>query len=415
MTYIGLRQNLPFPILVNDILMRQAVAHKEEIRFMDQDNGTVVCSYIISCDGTFDEMYSREARGVVFDKNGRVIARPLHKFFNLNQIPETQFAALDWSKVTRIMDKRDGSMIHTVKAVDGVTSITTGANFTFKSKKSFESDVAKQARAHVLSLDTVAQHGMMLFCEWCVDHDKTAIFEWTSPTARIVLAYPQDELKLLHIRDNVTGEYMNRAALEDLCAKYEIGIVDDRDDLLVTLKTEADFWKFHLETENIEGIIVQFIDGSMVKVKTKWYCDRHGVMTNLRERDIAVMVLNESLDDVKSTLAGEDCDLTEINEIEARVVRDVNEIRTEVDRVLNECAASRKIHRGEAAIDHHDRKAMALKFSQEGTNPHPYFKLIMLKFSGKEPDYNEFYEKQFLKERFGLRQLNLLQSVAEEE
>lgn len=99
---------LVFPILHDDKIMREKVAHKPEIRFMDQENGTVVCSYIVSCDGTFDEMYSREARGIVFDKNGKVISRPLNKFFNLNQNSDVQFEKIDWSTIARVMDKRDG-------------------------------------------------------------------------------------------------------------------------------------------------------------------------------------------------------------------------------------------------------------------------------------------------------------------
>jgi hypothetical protein len=39
----------------------------------------------------------------------------------------------------------------------------------------------------------------------------------------------------------------------------------------------------------------------------------------------------------------------------------------------------------------------------------------MQKYSGKEPDYKGFFEKHCLAEEFSLRQLNLLQSVAEEE
>ena len=393
----------PFAVLNSSVELREAVAHKPEIRFIDQENGTVVCSYIISCDGTFDDKYSREARGVVFDKNDRVIGRPLHKFFNLNQITETQFNALDWSKVARISDKRDGSMIHTVKVVDDMKPFHNCADFTLKSKKSFESDVAVQARDFItkgVDRSAVVQDYIGLGNE-VVARDKTAIFEWTSPTARIVLAYPKDELTLLHVRDNVTGEYSTRAELEALAKTYNVPLVDDRADLLATPKTEADFMKFHLETEDIEGIIVQFEDGNMVKVKTAWYVARHGVMTNLRERDIAAMVLNESLDDVKSTLAGEGCDLTEINAIEARIVNDIDLMIEAVCSIV-------------AENTHRSKKEMAMQFSSQGEN-HPYFKLIMQKYDGKDPDYKAFYERNYLKERFDLRQLNLLQSVAEEE
>ena len=387
----------PFPILENDKILREKVSQKTEIRFMEQSNGSIVCSYIISCDGTFDELYSREARGLVFDKNGNILSRPLHKFFNLNQTQDVNFKSLDWSKVSRIMNKMDGSMIHSVKAIDNIKSLNVDSNFTLKSKKSFESDVAISAREFMIKSDKK----YIDLCNFCVDNNKTAIFEWTSPTARIVISYKFDDLVLLHIRDNITGEYSTRKELESLSKQYQVTLVDDYDNLLKSLKSEADFMKFIQETENVEGIIVQFENGEMVKVKTKWYCDRHGIMTNLRERDIAIMVLNESLDDIKAKLADEGCDLTEINEIENRLVLDIDEIINSVQLIFEN-------------IKNIDRKTVALKYSGAGEN-HPYFKLIMQKYEGKEPEYKSFYERNYLKDRFGLRQLNLLQSIAEGE
>lgn len=214
--YLGLIQDSPFPILMSDSAMRLAVADREEIRFMKQSNGTTVCSYIISSAETFRDSYSREARGVVFDAAGKVIARPLHKFFNVNERPETQVAAIDWSKVRRVMLKRDGSMIHTVAFPED------GRNFTLKSKKSFESDVAKQSKKWMLTRENYIK-----FCSDMTAADRTAIFEWTSPTARIVVGYKQDEMQLLHVRENSTGIYLNQMELEALCAKYDIPLVEE--------------------------------------------------------------------------------------------------------------------------------------------------------------------------------------------
>lgn len=381
--YIGLIQDSPFPVLVTDAAMRLALADREEIRFMKQANGTSVCSYIVASADTFRDSYSREARGVVFDANGKTIARPLHKFFNVNERPETQIAAIDWSKVSRVMLKRDGSMIHTVAFPED------GRNFTVKSKKSFESDVAKQSKKWLLQRENYIK-----FCTDMTEAGRTAIFEWTSPIARIVVGYKEDELQLLHVRDNTTGMYLTQGELDVLSAKYDIPLVDAVPFFTenVTQEVVRDLVEM---TENIEGWVIQFQNGDMVKLKTKWYMDRHHAMTFLRVRDIARMVVDETLDDLKAKLVGDGIDIAQINEIEQKVVREIDYI---IERVEMTYEANKYLERKDFAI--------LLK-------GHPHFNLLMQKFSGKEPDYKGFFVKTKLDEMFDLTQLNL--TVAEVE
>ena len=379
--YLGLIQNSPFPMLTGDSAMRSAVADREEIRFMKQPNGTTVCSYIIASAETFRCNYSREARGVVFDERGQTIARPLHKFFNVNERPETQVHAIDWSKISRVMLKRDGSMIHTVAFPED------GRNFTVKSKKSFESDVAKQSKKFLLQRENYIK-----FCTDMTNAGRTAIFEWTSPTARIVVGYKQEELQLLHVRENHTGIYLTQSELERLSAQYDIPMVD-----MVPIFSPDMVQSLVETTENIEGWVIQFENGDMVKLKTKWYMDRHHAMTFLRIRDIARMVVDESLDDLKAKLVGDGIDIAQILEIEEKVVREIDYI---IERVETAYEANKHLERKDFAI------------LMKG---HPLFGLLMQKFSGKEPDYKGFFAKTKLDEMFDLTQLNLTDSVAEVE
>ena len=386
--------------------MQQALADKQEIRFMEQPNGTVVCSYIVSAEGTFDTPIAREARGIVFNKEGEVIGRPLHKFFNVNERPETHASVLDWSKIVRVMDKRDGSMIHTVRVDDlspfdctakfiGCERYVHNATFDVKSKKSYESDVAVAAR------NFLAEHIKFRdFCEHVTQLNLTAIFEWTSPTARIVLYYETSGLQLLHVRNNETGEYLMPDVLFDLAKKFDIPVVVNDYDALSHL--EDDFSKlFELSQtlEGKEGWVIQFEDGNMVKLKTKWYMERHRAMTFLRERDIALMTLREELDDLKALLVGEGASIDEINEIEARVVKMLNELESSVEELY-------------VKVKDIDRKTVALTYGQPGKK-FKYFGLLMHRYSGKTPDYKKYFESEILRDAFGLRQLNLMQSVAE--
>jgi RNA ligase len=383
-----------FPFITNLEEFKQNVGEKQEIKYMLQPNGTTVCSYVVACEDTFDNIWAKECRGVVFDKDGNVISRPLTKFFNVNERPETHASALDWTKIVRVMDKRDGSMIHTVK-VDDLSPFDC-TTFDVKSKKSYESDVAVQAREFMAKNINFRD-----FCEHVTRNNMTAIFEWTSPTARIVLYYEDSGLQLLHIRKNDTGEYLMPDALYDLASKFGIPVVEP-DSLALTL-LEDDFSKlFDLSQtlEGKEGWVIQFEDGNMVKLKTKWYLERHRAMTFLRERDIALMTLREELDDLKSLLVGEGANIDEIIEIEARVVKMLNEIETSVEVFYEE-------------VKDMDRKSVALEFGPNGNRSFKYFKLLMQRYSGMSPDYKAYFESNCLREAFGLRQLNLVQSSAE--
>ena len=394
-----------FPV-VNLQSMQQALADKQEIRFMEQPNGTVVCSYIVSAEGTFDTPIAREARGIVFNQKGEVIGRPLHKFFNVNERPETHASVLDWTKIVRVMDKRDGSMIHTVrvddlspfnctaKFIDGERYVHN-ATFDVKSKKSYESDVAVAARKFL------SEHiNFRDFCEYVTRNNLTAVFEWTSPTARIVLYYEDSGLQLLHVRKNDTGEYLMPWEIKNLARTFNIPVVED--DNVALSHLEDDFSKlFELSQtlEGKEGWVIQFEDGNMVKLKTKWYMERHRAMTFLRERDIALMTLREELDDLKALLVGEGASIDEINEIEARVVKMLNELETSVESMYEK-------------VKDIDRKTVALTYGPSGEK-FKYFGLLMHRYSGKVPDYKKYFESEILRDAFGLRQLNLMQSVAE--
>jgi len=368
---------------------RAKVIHKEEIREIDLGEGCTSFCYMVAAEGTFDDAWSRECRGIVFNtRSGQVVGRPLMKFFNVGERIETQVTALDWTKVVRVMDKRDGSMIH---------SVWTDGGIRLKSKKSFDSDVAKAAQAWMEARPMVRQMVSNMMAQNC-----TAVFEWTAPDARIVLFYPDAELRLLHVRNNETGVYMNGEVMRAYANQYAVKCVDEVDEFFVNGVFDVKKMLEAAKTrEGVEGWIVQFENGDMVKVKTDWYLKRHRAMTFLRERDIAEAVLNESLDDLKSMLVGEGVDISEILKIEAEVVRQINHVRSFIEETVSNS-------------HHMSRKEFALQY-QKSHNEHGWFGLLMTRFTGKEPDYKTWYEKHALKEKWSLRQLNLVTSVAEAE
>jgi RNA ligase len=352
---------------------RAAIAHKKELRETEIAPGLISFCYMISDNDTFDTPEARECRGIVFDQDtGAVVCRPLHKFFNLGEREDTRLENLP-DDIRRIMDKRDGSMINTVRV---------GDSFRLKSKKTFESEVARAATALV---DLPENEGLSDLCHYIAHGlNSTATFEYTSPDAKIVLPYKSAELRLLHVRHNETGEYWNFEVLKSYCQVYGVGLVDEN-----TTDSIPDLLEQAKTTTGVEGWIAQFANGDMVKIKTDWYLTRHHAMTDLRERDVAQLVLDEELDDIKAMLVADGVDINDILQIEARVVQQLLFIRKEVEAIL--------------AIDGKlDRKTFATCYRD-----HKYFGLLMAGYTGKDPKYTHFFEQWILRADYALRSLNL--------
>jgi len=340
-----------------------------QIRVKTESNGMTVVCYMVQDEDTFDglnQMAEVECRGITFRQDGKIAARTLHKFFNVGEREDTQPQNLDWSKVVRIMDKRDGSM---------VTPVFVNGQLTFKTKKSFDTKEAALAKEICLATkDGVA------FCLKMAELGLTPTFEVTSPKYPIVLVYEKDELTLLHVRENVTGRYLTEAELFDLGSPFPIveNIIDEFKD---NGAVSWDLLKAAAETrEGIEGWIVQFENGQMVKVKTKWYCDLHHSVTFTRWRDIARTVCEDKADDLKGafTLTGRDIEPILI------VQRKIKEATYEA-----ECAVQSVVTQGLA--EGLDAKGMALKFKG-----HEFFGQIMRVFRGGSIDWMAWYAKERL-------------------
>lgn len=368
-----------FPIINHIDDLRNQVGHMPEIRFATNEDGFHIVCYMISAAGTFtseNAAYARECRGITFAPDGTIASRPLHKFFNVGELPETQFSKLPFGKpgsIKRVMDKRDGSMVHPV-LVNG--------NIILKTKKAFYSDVAIAATT---LLNSPECRKILEYCTDAVRAKQTPIFEFTSPTSRIVLPYAQDELKLLHIRDNVTGEYAAAEVVKFIGADYGIPTVDEYDPSQFTCDSLVHSMEFDTGKE---GYVIEFEGGQMVKAKTQWYIDLHRTIVFVRERDIAEMVVNETVDDYKSalSLSGESFDV--VNDIEQRVLEEFRKIELQAEEayaLIKDCP---------------DRKTAAMKMKD-----HPWFSAAMKLYNGKEFDVKEYFLKYVLKEKFSLEQV----------
>ena len=374
-----------FPKISNISDLLPKIQGHDQIRVKAVETGaakdcTVVC-YMIQDEDVFtgpNEAWERECRGITFSPDGNVAARTLHKFFNIGEREETQPHNIQWSKVTRVSTKMDGSM---------VTPVKTDSGFKFKTKKTFDSAEACLADEIVKRKDAAGQEASS-FISYCNDNHFTPTFEVTSPRFPIVIPYPKDDLTLLHIRDNETGRYCTEEQLHTLNKFFnspfsvvENKIADFNSDGIPANLVSWEKLKAAAETATgIEGWVIQFESGEMVKLKTAWYIQLHHSVTFVRYRDIARTVLEDAADDLKSafTLIGRST--RPILEIEQMI----NQALLRIERDVNYAVESGK------------QKNLSQKEMAISNSGNPLFSLIMRAFSGREIDYREYYKKHNL-------------------
>lgn len=354
--------------------VQQVVANKKEIRFLKQPNGLTIGCYMFMDSKTFDTPESLECRGIAFDSSGRVVSRPLHKFFNVGE--KTSLAPdhlLLRDDIAAIYEKLDGSMI--------ATALVNG-EMVLRSKKSFDSDVVKMATDF---LGMPENSEIKVFSNKVAGGGMTAVFEFTHPSARIVVAQDRPQLRLLHVRDNVTGDYVMldpNHVIHELIANHGVPLVQRFDGLSLSDAIET-----LVNMEGREGYVIQFNNGDMAKIKCPWYLRLHRSITFLRERDIALLAINEELDDLKGVLIEAGIDISCVNEVESRLKGILSGLLDEIEAIYEK---SRGL----------DRKSFAV-----ANKDHLLFGLAMQRYLGQEVPLAEWYGRKMLKNDFSLRVL----------
>jgi RNA ligase len=313
--------NYQFPMIQHLDDVRPAIEGRDEFIIAERDWGYVV-NYMVAMTDTFppvsDDDYwcpgckmpvaetegcgsqrcpdavnlaaiRRECRGLLFNKDGSIMARRLHKFFNVNERDETQFGVIDFTQPHVILEKMDGSMI---------TPVVTEGGIRWGTKMGI-TDVSMGAELFVAHHLQYKQ-----FARWCQSMRLTPIFEWCSRRQRIVIDYPEDRLVLLALRNTVTGEYKQYCDLLVLSEKFNIEVVKTYEGTAANMSHLMDETK---SAEGIEGYIIRFDDGHMVKCKGEWYLRIHKTKDNLtHEKNVIELLITEKMDDAKAFMMDED-------------------------------------------------------------------------------------------------------------
>ncbi|KAK6520025.1 hypothetical protein TWF506_000316 [Arthrobotrys conoides] len=290
-----------------------------------------------------------------------LVSIPMEKFFNAGENPMT--LNLDWSKVVRVDDKRDGSLISTVSLKDG--------EFILKSKTSF---ISQQAKRAFELMGTAEYKPLWETCRRMTELGYTVNMEYTAPTNQIVLRYEGAELRILNVRSLADGSYM---PLKELDIPKEF-LVDTSMEEKVSQS-----WVDEARTKTgVEGWVLWFADGLKVKLKTDWYSNLHLQKERVSHaRRLFELVLMEQSDDLKTLFPNDPQSIARIEEMEVKA----KEIYNRLHKLLDEFYQTNKdLPRKDYAV-----------LGQRLLKADGVFPLAMNLYSGKAMGLREHLVKNF--------------------
>jgi len=295
---------------INDVLPH--VEGRQEFGVHHKDGYSVIDYHYVLPD-SFDNQYRLECRGLKFGKDGCVLARPFQKFFNVGEKPDATGENLDLTQPHVVMEKMDGSMIHPA-IVDGQVCFMTRMGRT---------DVARKAERHLTP--TLAEK-----CRVNLEAGWTPIFEFTAPDNRIVIQYPESRLTLLALRSTIHGYYSWQATAEIAAKGMGIEPVP-----IHTVPRDAHAFLDHVRAiKGMEGFVIRFADGFMVKAKGEDYVLKHRAKESiLQEKNVLALIVRDELDDVFPLLDNQD--RTNVERYRADVLAGIAEAADIVSRVVD--------------------------------------------------------------------------------
>lgn len=316
-----------------------------------------------------------ECRGIMFEMHHfddipfRLVSLPMEKFFNVNENPFT--IDIDFNNIDYVTEKMDGSLMSTY--------IHNG-ELRLKSKGSIESSQAYDAMKF-LNLPENIQFKKIL--EYFADIHYTVNLEYTAPSNRVVIGYNKPALTILNVRNNLSGEYLERHRVLSLSSIVDMSVCSDNlvKCKIVEDKDKIDFVKNVSKLTDIEGYVIKMNNGQHIKIKTDWYIALHHAKDSITNpRRLYECILEETIDDLKSMFAEDEYSLNIILEME----KNVSKIYNHLVKVTEDFYNNNK---------HLERKDFAIKAREELDSKE--FTIVMLLYSNKSFSYKELMKKWY--------------------
>ena len=208
----------------------------------------------VQYDNLWDDI-TLQTRGLVTDNNGKIVARPFKKFFNIEEGKHTSTSDFD------VYEKMDGSL--------GILFNYNG-EWVLATRGSFTSDQAVKGLEILQNYDYQKLH-----------KGYTYLFEIIYKENRIVVQYDYEDLILLGMIETKTGYEVDLhkegtdVRLKNLVENLGFKVVKKYDGIndYSTLKG--------IIKDNEEGFVVRFSNGNRMKIKGEEYLRLHKIMTNV--------------------------------------------------------------------------------------------------------------------------------------
>lgn len=329
----------------------------------------IVIDYILNTPDLFNDPYQKECRGLLFHADGRIMSRRLHKFFNVNEREESRIENVDLSKPHWILEKLDGSMI---------TPVFTQGKWTWGSKAgvTFLTPMIEDFVRNNENYKNFFEDCSTIQEEYgdCIFDRTTFIFEYCSRKNRIVVDHPKDRLVLIAARMNKTGKYFTYAQMQEIANLYGLEVVQQFEGTVEHMQHLVDITK---SLKGVEGFVVRFNDGHMIKIKADEYIKFHRAKDDfLSEKTIVEMIVSGKIDDFKSLLQRDD--INKLERFEGDLIPNLNE----------HCRAIAKLC-GQYRVSTISRKDFALNVADK---LNPLYKKYIFKYFDKDPLVIDIFE-----------------------
>ena len=335
-----------FKGMIPRVLPKGFVEYERSIDIGGKSHDVTIYNYRFANFPPFDDPYFtvlREMRGLMFSsETGKIISRPFHKFFNLDERQETFYSNLSWDMPYRMEMKHDGSLIH--------ASHFNGHSI-YSTKMGPTTEIALMAAE--FASDT---HDKLLRD----NPNHTFLFEYCGPKNQVVIEHPEEKLELLAIRNKIDGSYSKGIPRETITFDNPLG--DDKMQSIFNIR----------QWTGAEGVVISWENGERIKIKTEDYLEKHQmVFLGASPKRMLQICLEDSVDDFKSSYPNHP-DLNKLLEFSTKYLKYRHDESEKIERLFNNLK-----HLSE------DRKNFALTvLNDESIKPYAQFMFNLLDSGG---------------------------------
>ena len=228
-------------------------------------------------------------RSSVWNDAGELVSAGFPKFTNWGENPEN-FPVPNSLKDTVITEKLDGSLLIVSKYMGNYILRTRGTVDATKLNNGAELEIYKQTILPMLENSTYPQSDKVIQALSGDTWKVSVLFEWTSPTQRIILSYGDaPQWHLVGIVGHTEYDLVWQDKLDDLAKHWNV-----KRPVTYTFPTVQDLMSAVELWKGKEGVVVYSRNGQALhKVKGLWYLALHRMKEALASFDKVVDVWYE--------------------------------------------------------------------------------------------------------------------------